>query len=42
VVADGEAGELSVEIGEGLAANVIEATKSRNATSGLVFMREGV
>jgi hypothetical protein len=40
VVADGEAGGLSVEIGEGLAANVIQAAKSRNATSGLVFMRK--
>ena len=39
-VADGEAGGLAVEIGEGLAANVIEAAKSRNAASGLVSMRK--
>ena len=38
-VADGEAGGLAVVIDEGLAANVIEAAKSRNA-SGLVFMRK--
>ena len=39
-VADGDVGGLAVEIGEGLAANVIEEAKSRNATSGLVFMRK--
>ena len=32
--------DFAVEIGEGLAANVIEEAKSRNATSGLVFMRK--
>ena len=39
-VADGEADALAVEIGEGLAANVIEVAKSRNVTSVLVFMRK--
>ena len=39
-VVDGEAGGLAVEIGEGPAANVIEAAKSRNVTSVLVFMRK--
>ena len=39
-VADGEADALAVEIGEGPAANVIEAAKSRNVTSVLVFMRK--
>ena len=39
-VADGEADPLAVEIGEGPAANVIEAAKSRNVTSVLVFMRK--
>ena len=39
-VADGEADALTVEISEGPAANVIEAAKSRNVTSVLVFMRK--
>ena len=39
-VADGEADALAVEIGEGPAANVIDAAKSRNVTSVLVFMRK--
>ena len=39
-VADGEADALAVEIGEGPEANVVEAAKSRNVTSVLVFMRK--
>ena len=39
-VADGEADVLAVGIGEGPAANVIEAAKSRNVTSVLIFMRK--
>ena len=39
-VADGEADALAVEIGKGPAANVVEAAKSRNMTSVLVFMRK--
>ena len=39
-VADGEADALAVEIGEGSAAKVIEAAKSRNVTSVLIFMRK--
>ena len=39
-VADGEADALAVEIGEGPAANVVEAAKIRNVTSVLVFMRK--
>ena len=39
-VADGEADALAVKIGEGPAANVVEAAKSRNVTSVLVFMRK--
>ena len=39
-VADGEADALAVEIGEGPAANVIEAAESRNMTTVLVFMRK--
>ena len=39
-VADGEADGSAVEIGGEPAANVIEAAKSRNLTSVLVFMRK--
>ena len=39
-VADREADALAVEIVEGPAANVIEAAKSRNVISVLVFMRK--
>ena len=39
-VADGAADALAVEIGEGPAANVVEAAKSRNVTSVLIFIRK--